>query len=497
MKRPWNWMLIGGVIAVFSLLGAGCDLFDHGHPHDGQHSDYADKHDTHAGPDDHSDHDDHGHGQGHDDPDEASAAVTHFNEHTELFVEFPLFSVGNESPFAAHLTWLGNFRPVAQGKVRVILSGGDLPEEEFSVDEPSIPGIFRPVVVPEYAGQRQVTLVLEAPEQVSTHDLGTYTVYADRAALPQDAEQEDDGSISYLKEQQWQIDFATAVVEQRTLRESIRAVATIRAAADREAEISAPHDGQLARRGDTFPSIGTHVSKGQVLAVVGSQLGRELQIRELQTQGNAVSGTALRAPIDGVIANVHATAGSYLQKGQAVFHIIDAEKLWLDIRIPEVDVLRLTDVDGAWFSLPGSDTPFFISTTGKDKNGRLVAFSQLIDPRTRTAPLIIEFSNTDKRLRSGLRIGALLEAHVFTGKKVDGVSVPLSAIVRDAGVPVVYVELGGESFERRVVQAGIRDGQYIEIRSGVSSGERVVSKGAYLVKLAASGPAEAGHGHAH
>jgi hypothetical protein len=48
-----------------------------------------------------------------------------------------------------------------------------------------------------------------------------------------------------------------------------------------------------------------------------------------------------------------------------------------------------------------------------------------------------------------------------------------------------------------VVQLGIRDGQYIEVLSGVASGERVVSKGAYLVKLAASGPAEAGHGHAH
>jgi cobalt-zinc-cadmium efflux system membrane fusion protein len=48
-----------------------------------------------------------------------------------------------------------------------------------------------------------------------------------------------------------------------------------------------------------------------------------------------------------------------------------------------------------------------------------------------------------------------------------------------------------------VVQLGIRDGDYVEIRSGVASGERVVSRGAYLVKLAASGPAEVGHGHAH
>lgn len=481
MKRPGILFLLGSVLAVITFCLMGCDVFDHGHQHADDHAEEGHEHDAggNAGHDDH-----HGHG----DPDEPSAAITHFNDLTELFVEFPLFSVGNESPFAAHLTWLDSFRPVAEGRVRVVLSGGDLPDEEFSIDSPSIPGIFRPVAVPVHAGQREVTLILESGQLTSTHNLGTYTVYPDKKAIPASVEQAEDGAISYLKEQQWQVEFATALVEQRTLRESIRAVATVRAAADLEAEISAPHDGQLARRGDTFPSIGTRVTRGQVLAVVGSQLGRELQV-----QNKEVSGSALRAPIDGVIANVNATAGAYLQKGQPVFHIIDPEKLWLDIRIPEVDVMRMSDVDGAWVSLPGNETPLYITTTGKDKNGRLVAFSQLIDTRTRTAPLILEFTNPEKQLR----IGMLVEAHVYTGKKVNSVAVPRSAIVRDGGVPVVYVELGGESFERRVVQLGIRDGQYIEVLSGVASGERVVSKGAYLVKLAASGPAEAGHGHAH
>ena len=301
MKRPVNIILFGGIIAACSLILAACDIFDHDHQHDTEQMEQGNGHDAHVSQAEHDD------GHGHRNSDEPSAAVTHFNDFTELFVEFPLFSVGNESPFAAHLTWLESFRPVAEGKVRIILSGGDLPDEEFSTDAPSIPGIFRPVAVPEHAGERQVTLVLETTDQVSTHDLGRYTVYADKTAIPQDAEEDEGGAISYLKEQQWQVEFATSLVEEHILRESIRAVATIKAAADREAEISAPHDGQLARRGDTFPSIGTRVSKGQVLAVVGSQIGRELQ-----AENKGVSGSALRAPIDGVIANVHATTGSYL-----------------------------------------------------------------------------------------------------------------------------------------------------------------------------------------
>jgi multidrug efflux pump subunit AcrA (membrane-fusion protein) len=62
---------------------------------------------------------------------------------------------------------------------------------------------------------------------------------------------------------------------------------------------------------------------------------------------------------------------------------------------------------------------------------------------------------------------------------------------------VVYVMLGGESFERRVVRLGIRDGDYVQVVDGIAPGERVVTRGAYLVRLAGSSPAAAGHGHAH
>jgi multidrug efflux pump subunit AcrA (membrane-fusion protein) len=62
---------------------------------------------------------------------------------------------------------------------------------------------------------------------------------------------------------------------------------------------------------------------------------------------------------------------------------------------------------------------------------------------------------------------------------------------------VAYVMLGGESFERRVVRLGIRDGDYVQVIEGVEPGERVVTVNAYLVRLAGASPEAAGHGHAH
>jgi cobalt-zinc-cadmium efflux system membrane fusion protein len=57
--------------------------------------------------------------------------------------------------------------------------------------------------------------------------------------------------------------------------------------------------------------------------------------------------------------------------------------------------------------------------------------------------------------------------------------------------------LGGESFGRRVVRLGIRDGNQVQVVEGLEPGERVVTRGAYLVRLAGASPAAAGHGHAH
>jgi len=51
---------------------------------------------------------------------------------------------------------------------------------------------------------------------------------------------------------------------------------------------------------------------------------------------------------------------------------------------------------------------------------------------------------------------------------------------------------------RAVVQRlGAREGDWVEVLDGLTSGQRVVSRGAYLVKLASTGTAQIGHGHAH
>lgn len=489
----------------------------------------------------------HGHGPG-------ALTFTRWTDHTELFVEFPPLVVDKESPFAAHLTRLPDFRPVDTGTVTVVLSGGGIADEHFVVASPSAPGIFRPVAKPSHAGTRKVTIHLASTDLDDVHDLGEMVVFADvHAAAVAASEEEPDtgGQISFLKEQQWPIDFATEEVTRRTLRPSLRMNGTLRARADGEVWVTAPVSGRLAGLGDAFPRIGMSVERGDVLALVAPRLGpesdvasldlavkhaeleleqarrerkrldgllvdgavperRALEARNAEQQAEAhaqaalrrlrqhravqeagqqqlTDGTAVAAPIAGTVAAVKAAPGQFVDDGENLFHLVDLDRLWLEVRVPEANIAELLDPGGAWFEVQGFGDVF------EAPADRVVAMGGVVDDATRTVPLLFEVDNPGPILR----VGMFARTHVLTGSPLDALALPVQSIISDGGIDTVYVQVEGESFERRIVRLGVRDRHHVEALSGVSAGDRVVTRGAYAVKLAAAGTQVPAHGHAH
>jgi multidrug efflux pump subunit AcrA (membrane-fusion protein) len=90
-----------------------------------------------------------------------------------------------------------------------------------------------------------------------------------------------------------------------------------------------------------------------------------------------------------------------------------------------------------------------------------------------------------------------VQAQVLTDAAREALAVPVSALIDDAGQMVAFVQKNGEAFERRTLVLGVRDGDFVEVKGGLHEGERVVTLGAYDVRLAATAPAAIGHGHAH
>lgn len=525
-------------LGVLFMLG-GCSHAGHGHDDRG-HDD--------RGHDDHGD--DHG-GGGHGHAEDA-IAVTHYTEQTELFVEYPPLVVGSGSEFAAHMTELGeSFRAVEQGRFTVVLSDNG-PEERFTVDAPAQPGIYRPIVTPRHAGTRRMSLHLESEGLSSVHEIGEVTVHADEAAARAAAASQEEGEepeISFLKEQQWRIEFANALVERATLRRSIEALGELRARADGEVIVSAPVAGRLLTAGERFPRIGLDVERDALLATIAPrleggadvatlQLGvttsnlaleqsrrererleglladgavpqrrvaeartaearaeaelqaarrRMAQHQGLQRVGSGRGGIRIVSPLGGTVVEVETSPGAFVEEGAELFHVIDLERLWLEINVPESEIGRLAQPSGAWFEVEGFDQPFEVPAD------RLVASGGVVDRRTRTVPLIFEVDNEGHRLR----VGMAAQVHVVLGEPVEAVVVPQSAIVRDGGQAIAFVQVDGEGFERRLLRLGVRDAGRVEVVAGLEPGERVVTRGAYAVRLAGSATNAPSHGHAH
>ncbi len=199
----------------------------------------------------------------------------------------------------------------------------------------------------------------------------------------------------------------------------------------------------------------------------------------------------LKAPIAGVIIAVSATVGEHVPSDGAVFTILNPEGVLIEAQIPEGDLSRLGSSRGATYET--SDAPGTFAPILSNGGGRLVYLGTTVDPKTRTLPLVYEVPNPDGRLR----IGMALNVYVETAQVEEALVVPVSALVDEDGRAVAFVQVAGETFAKRDLTLGIRDGAFVQVLSGLAEGERVVTKGAYAIRLASVSAAIPAHGHAH
>ncbi len=491
-------------------------------------------------------------GHGHD---VVPLSFTHFAARTQLFVEFEPLVAGKEGRMAAHFTRLAGWKPLTEGKLVATLAGA-AGEERFEVAGPSSPGIFRPAPKPGAAGKHRLTISISTSEGTDLHDLGEVTVYpsVDAAAHAAVEAPEQAGLIVFLMEQQWKTEFGTAVASEQPLRASVAANGSVRPRSDGEAHVTSPSAGRLVTAGASFPRVGMEVRRDQVLAVLAPRLGtdadpatlelavirarlaldlaqrereraeglfaqqavaerRVIEARSAEslaveehaaaarrlaqfqgTQrasgGEAAGRVELRAPVSGVVAAVAAAPGAFVAEGQELFHVVDLDRLWLEVLVPEADVGRIGTPSGATFNVDGFAQGFEV-TAGK--GAALVAFGGVVDPQSRTVPLVFEVLNPGRALRAGM----YAQVRVFTGLARKALAIPASAVVDDGKQEVAYVLSSGEAFVRRPLRLGVRDGDLVEVLDGLAPGERVVSRGAWQVRLAAAGGALPAHGHIH
>jgi RND family efflux transporter MFP subunit len=473
-------------------------------------------------------------------------AVTNWTERSELFLEYPVLVAGESGRFAIHVTDLADFRPLTAGEPVVVLRGQDGAETEFRGGL-SRPGIFGADVTPATPGLFEMSLRIHSPGLQDVHELGSVTVHGPGSSIPAESEEESEG-ISFLKEQQWTLEFGTEPVTIRSLQSSLVVPATVRPRAGGEAVLSAPVSGRIDPSSDV-PVPGRRVQAGSVLArivprsddirdaaglradLVDAEQQYELARQErdraarlvesralparrlteadagvaaskgrldaarqrmkrldaLSQFGEPVRGDdwfAIRASFDGVVAEVRYASGESVEKGDFLLRLVETDQVHVVGAVPESRVSTLRVVGNAELLLDGHATVPL---------GQAVVIGDVVEPTARTVE--VRYTLDNRALR--LPVGRGVRLRLLVGEAESLPAVPESAIVDDGGRPVVFVQTGGESFERRPVQLGSREGGYVHALEGVEPGERMVSRGAYLIRLAAMSTQIPAHGHVH
>lgn len=468
-------------------------------------------------------------------------SATRWTARTELFVEWTPLVPGQVSRFAIHLTRLDNFRAMTKGAVEVLLHRVDGATESFRVEGPSRPGIFGVDVKPSREGVVEMSILVTGEGIVDRHELGAVPV----AARHKEEPAAESNAIAFLKEQQWTLDFATTLAKDQPLRESLRVPAEVAPRSGGQAEADAPFAGRLSL--DRLPVMGARVQAGQVLTHVllpapnpSDLAGLELAQREAQASlalaqrdrdradrlvksgaapakrldeaqttvalaearlqaaqarlaqlaasqraDGELRPFAIKAPIAGIVSAVKSAPGANVNPGDPIVEIVDPDTVHVSAIVPEAEFPRMRGLTAAELEIPGADAPRRLA--------RLVTVGRVVDAPSRTFPVIYEFDNRERLIA----INQTVHVRLLFANGANGPTIPESALVDDGGRPVVFVQTGGESFERRAVKLGARNGGFVQVTEGLQAGDRVVSKGAHLIRLASMSSQVPAHGHVH
>lgn len=463
-------------------------------------------------------------------------AYTLYSDKSEIFVEFKPLVVGSASKFAAHFTILGEkFLPLSEGSVTVSLIVDSKGIRQTS-DAPSVPGIYRLALTPTTAGVGKLVFDIKTKSFTDQITIDSVKVYADeKTALAEQPEETGGGDITYLKEQAWKVEFANAPVKKQPFSEIIKTSGQVLSAPGDELIITAKASGIVLFSGsktiigsevttgtNLFTIAGGDMTEGNIDAaykeakanydkakadydrakeLVKDQIVSEkdfqdakLKYENAQTAFNTIAknysanGQTVSSAMNGFVKNIFITEGQFVETGTPLAAISKNKKLILQANVSQKYFNKLSSITSANFKTAESDK--FIGT--QELSGKVISYGKSTSSNSPFIPVTFEIDNTGKLIP-----GSVAEVYLKSSPIPDALVIPVSSLIEEQGSFFVYVQTEGESFQKREVKLGASDGINIQLLSGVAEGERVVTKGAYQIKLSTASGALPAHGHEH
>jgi cobalt-zinc-cadmium efflux system membrane fusion protein len=194
------------------------------------------------------------------------------------------------------------------------------------------------------------------------------------------------------------------------------------------------------------------------------------QTEHLLTQGDVSRATgefALLAPQDGLVHDDDFTLGELIEPGRVLVRLTDESSLWVEAKLDPRSAATVQLGNPARISV----------AAGRSFEGRVIQFHHHMDEASRTLVVRLEVQNTDE----GLHPGQFVTVAIDSGESRPVLAVPREAVLLLQGGPAVF-RLEGERFEPQAVQTGATGGAWTEITAGLTEGEQIAVKGAFVLK---------------
>lgn len=194
----------------------------------------------------------------------------------------------------------------------------------------------------------------------------------------------------------------------------------------------------------------------------------EKQIQEIAEKKTITALTTFYSPVAGYITTLDVKEGEYVMEGGTIVRIADLSTLWAEA---QVYTSQLSQIDNnAIASVQFPDLP------GKQAIGKIEFMNPEINPQTRITLLRVNVANAGKLLKPGMPAYVTIK-----GKQVNTLTLPSDAVLRTGTGASVWVQTGNHTFKNRMVEIGMEDGERVQIKSGLQTGDIVVITGAYLL----------------
>lgn len=187
-----------------------------------------------------------------------------------------------------------------------------------------------------------------------------------------------------------------------------------------------------------------------------------------ETTASLSARSTLRAPFAGVVLEVQAVTGETVAPERELATIADLTTVWIQGDLYERDLAAIAE--GLIARVTVEAFP------GETFTGRVTYVSDFLDPATRTAKLRCEVKNPDGRLQMFARV------EIASGNARATLAIPRVALQELDSETSVFVRTSDSRFERRSVMLGESSDEWVEITSGLTPGERVVTTGALMLK---------------